>query len=423
MSNDCSVIELKTNSLKDLEESLPLYSYREKKFSPIQSFQIVCHLLNIIKSKSIVEFKSNLSFLGPNSSTFFWLNQTDVDSIFLVLNEISYESNQNIKANWANKRLHFRDYDEFKFNADQIDLLYLDFYTDIHDPQVDQYFKVFDQSNYPKLLLINNLNSNNFLDKKQVVIEALSKGYQILYTGGQTLFIRRDIYLSHNLENFNTYSYFNQICESAHCSCVSASIKNKKNHSLEFINNQLNYIYYDTLSPANTFIKKTLFPGSYLDIKDKPCKWSTKQTKDPNKNYFSFAFTLNPWRKIVLNWFSSFDPNSDIGSLLRTANPNYENARTLYDFIKTISKINTHHFVPQHVFFPENVSFLGKMENFHNDFDFVCDKISVRNSKRYKCPKNELKKDYASFFDAKTVSIFEDKYHKDIDLLGYQFGD
>lgn len=423
MSNNSSITELKTNSFEVLEKSLPFYHHGEKKLSPIQSFQIVCYLLNLLGAKSIVEFKSGFSFFGHDSSTFFWLNQTDVELIYLVLNKISYEADHNIKTHWANERLYVRSYQEFKFNTNPVDLLYLDFDTDVYSAEIDEYSRVFRQSNYPKLLLIEDLNSNNLLDKKQVVTEALNKGYHILYTGGQTLFIRRDVYFSNDLGKFNTYSHVNQICESAHCSCVSASIQNKKNFSLEFINNQLNYIYYNTLNPADAFIKKILFPGSYLDIKNKPCKWSTKQIKDPNKNYFSFAFTINPWRKIVLNWLSSFRMDSDIGILLRTANPNYKNALTLYDFIKDTSNINTHQFAPQHLFLPENISFLGKVENFQKDFDFICDKISVRNSKKYTPPKYQLEKEYVNLFDIRTTAIFEERYHKDIDLLGYKFGD
>ena len=150
------------------------------------------------------------------------------------------------------------------------------------------------------------------------------------------------------------------------------------------------------------------------------------------EDYFKFAFVRNPFDRLVSAFFYiSRDSSYKLDCVMRKEFK--MNGVSFSFFVKnTLALIlknpNTRprHFKPQSDFFFEDnknlLDFVGKFENFQEDFNIICDKIGIP---RQELPhKNKTKhKHYTEYYDDETREIVAKKYAKDIEHFGYKFGE
>lgn len=142
--------------------------------------------------------------------------------------------------------------------------------------------------------------------------------------------------------------------------------------------------------------------------------------------YFSFSFVRNPWNRAVSDYFWMMRTEFIKGSL-----KDYLLLRGSFDQPKFKYPPKNHHtrhdhFLTQCDFLLDKdgepmVNFIGRFENLQKDFDVICSKIGIppiklphenRTSHRH----------YAEYYDDETRQIVAEKYAKDIEYFGYEFG-
>ena len=150
--------------------------------------------------------------------------------------------------------------------------------------------------------------------------------------------------------------------------------------------------------------------------------WKEAQEFFPD-TIFTFGVVRNPWERLA-SWFTfagqgEFEDwlvkrilygHNDIPSIGLTFKPTVGWARQWYNLGK-----------PQADWLGDNINLTLRYENLQEDFNIICDKIGIPCQKLPH--KNKSKhKHYTEYYDGETKSIVAEKFAKDIEYFGYEFG-
>ena len=139
-------------------------------------------------------------------------------------------------------------------------------------------------------------------------------------------------------------------------------------------------------------------------------------------NYFKFTFVRNPWSRVVSFYHYQIERKWDYYPFDETI-PFDEFVRDWMVTMPEQTSLNTHSCYDW--ISDENdklmIDFVGTVENMQNDFNTICDKIGIP---RQELPHyNKTKhKHYTEYYDDETKQIVAEKYAKDIEYFGYEFG-
>jgi hypothetical protein len=153
------------------------------------------------------------------------------------------------------------------------------------------------------------------------------------------------------------------------------------------------------------------------DVNHVPLWYLEKNIPEKEFNlYFKFGFVRNPWDRLVsayhysLKWYAENDAQKlnlkrfdNFSTWMRPVHTGFNKYGSQYSYVR-------------------GCDFIGRTENFQEDFNTVCDKIGI--PKQQLPHKNATKHEhYTEYYDDETREIVAEKYAKDIEYFGYKFGE
>lgn len=186
------------------------------------------------------------------------------------------------------------------------------------------------------------------------------------------------------------------------------------------LSHKYKFIFIHIPKTGGTSVKDALLPFSDM-IYSMPWKHRTAKYWKPNfpfwDDYFKFAFVRNPWDRMVSRRFYQ-----------KHVNPS-EEARAKGDACETFEEFlalpRSMHIINQSQYIYDGddclLDFVGKYENFQEDFDVVCDRIGVEHIELPHLNDSPRNSDYRGYYDAKTQKIVENLCHDDIIRYDYAF--
>ena len=203
------------------------------------------------------------------------------------------------------------------------------------------------------------------------------------------------------------------------------------------INHEHEFIFVRVAKTGSTSILETLPEGTNqrehcsevnweYDCNHIPL-WHLKNNldKDSYDNYFKFAFVRNPFQRAVstIKYWNNWSTGKQRGVWRR--GPTF----SLKDFFT--DKIPKRYINPDKFFskygsqydFTKGCDFIGRFENIQEDFNTICDKIGIPRQVLPHENKSKHKKHYTEYYDDETKQIITEKYAKDIEYFGYEFGE
>ena len=209
----------------------------------------------------------------------------------------------------------------------------------------------------------------------------------------------------------------------------------------DYVNRVFGYIKHSEDEHSESY-KNLLFDSKYIELLDED---NFKFTNKIN-SYFKFTFVRNPWIRVVSAYLEKFrNPNGFTYKPAKVMNESVKNMKTHIDGDGIISfdgfvdilyqkqKVSYGkfdiHWLPQYVMndmFVKNFDYIGKLENFENDFDKILKELDIKIKPKYKIGSNshQFQKFYKFYENRKDlIDKVSEIYKEDIKRYDYKFTD
>ena len=142
-------------------------------------------------------------------------------------------------------------------------------------------------------------------------------------------------------------------------------------------------------------------------------------------DYFKFSFVRNPWDRMVsMAKYPEF-----YGCTINTEFINISEYLKKFPNIEIDERSLSANYVGKSLsnavylnLLDEPLDFVGTFENLKQDIEFICDKIKLTPFIEFPHKNKSNHKHYTEYYDDETREIVAEKYARDIEYFGYEFG-
>lgn len=153
------------------------------------------------------------------------------------------------------------------------------------------------------------------------------------------------------------------------------------------------------------------------------------------KDYFKFCFVRNPWDRLVSFYVNKICPGKKNEETMRKFFKQKRNQKwfkpgmSFDECVESVFSIPDEkadaHFVSQYIYLTDDVGnilvdFVGKFENFDNDFRYIQNVMGINGMDIQHLMKSQHQ-NYRKYYNEKTKEMTKQRYQKDINMFGYEF--
>ena len=187
-----------------------------------------------------------------------------------------------------------------------------------------------------------------------------------------------------------------------------------------------NYLYFRTAKCGTRSILAYLQEHTDIDFDGYSVNYQRKNWA----RFFKFTTVRNPWDRLVSCYEDKIIRKEPTAQNRKSAKLRWRlniQKPSFKEFLEIITKsenihLDNHWNTYHNTILFDDVDFIGRMENIQEDFNTICDKIGI--------PKLELPhrnktdhKHYTEYYDDESIDMVAKTYKKDIEYLGYKFGE
>lgn len=186
------------------------------------------------------------------------------------------------------------------------------------------------------------------------------------------------------------------------------------------ISDRHKFIFIHVPRTGGTSIEQFLIEneGCRVSHKEKHKSMFSFKNRVDFSQYFKFSFIRNPWDITISKYLTPYYKKI-----------NYLGGKDLLYFLKNYYSAPHEAGDSFHDYFnPQQMDFIGRFEDREKDLDYISNKIKVDldpsfSVKNKEIQKRKSEKHYTEYYNDETIQLVADKYKKDIEYFGYEFGE